>query len=145
MKISLLKIHHRSWRDIVVIILLFAFIALMYIHGKHYPQCICIFPDEVLDLQGCNAPVRIEDIRTISAEQTEKMEFVSAIELEVFSSFSFYHINDHFPLEYPIIKSFRNRLFLLQHYNSWNLIPLIQIWVKSSVRSLFLFLINKQF
>jgi len=118
MKIPLLNIHHRSWRDMVVIILLFSFIALMYIHGKHYPQCFCIFPDEVLDLQGCIAPGRIEDIRTISAEHTDKIEFVSVIELEISSLFGIDYIRNHILLEYPIINSFKNRLFLLQHYNS---------------------------
>lgn len=118
MKIPLFKIHHRSWRYMAVIILLCIFIALMYIHGKHYPQCFCIFPDEVLDLQGCITTVCIDDIRTLSVENTDRIEFDSLIELELSSFFGFDYIKNHIPLEYPIIKSFKNRLFLLQHYNS---------------------------
>jgi len=118
MKLSLLNIHHLSWHEMFVIILFFIFVALMYIHGIHYPQCFCIFPDEVLDLQGCIAPVRIEDIRTLSVENTDEIEFDSLIQLELSSFFGFDHIKNHIPIEYTIIKSFENRLFLLQHFNS---------------------------
>ena len=118
MIIKVFKLHnHQSWINIVVEILLFTFIALMYLHGKHYPTCLCIFPDEILDLQYCIS-VRTEDIRTRCEEHKDKIEFTDTIEIEGSSLFYNNTERNHIPLENPIITSFEKRLFLLQHYNS---------------------------
>ena len=44
------SITYDGFRHRMILILICIMICLLYIHGEHYTQCTCIFPDEIHDL-----------------------------------------------------------------------------------------------
>ena len=43
-----IEVHRRFYAGIVILIV-FSICALLYLQGKEYAQCICVFPDEIMD------------------------------------------------------------------------------------------------
>ena len=114
MKLSALHINKgHPYQKMIIQILVFVFIFLMYSQADHYPHCLCIFPDEIMDLHAC-----IMEEQTFHFECTDDMRLPSFMEL---INDSLKMIEDVFPYflhEDPVIKFFQKRLFLLQHYKS---------------------------
>ena len=99
-------------------ILMCIFIALMYLDGEHYPQCMCLFPDEILDLPCSISPQYIEDEIDILIEKKDNQRFINLEEIQLFSIWSFFSTKDNSLIESLLLQGFKKRLFLLQHYNS---------------------------
>jgi hypothetical protein len=108
----------KLWIKAGIKILMCLLIALMYLDGEHYPQCMCIFPDEILDLPCSISPQFIEDEIDILFEKKANQRFIDSEEIQLFSIWSFFSTKNNSLIESLLLQGFKKRLFLLQHYNS---------------------------
>ncbi|MGA1795384.1 MAG: hypothetical protein ACMUIL_05925 [bacterium] len=115
---SLFALHHQTiWCGRIVQIIFCLLILLMYLDGEHYPQCRCIFPDEILDLPCFFSPYRIEEEKDMSAEDRETIHhFPLFMHMDVplrINRAKVTWVRESFPAQV-----FEKRLFSLKHYNS---------------------------
>jgi hypothetical protein len=110
-------IKRKLWIKTGIKILMCLLVALMYLDGEHYPQCKCIFPDEILDLSCFFSPYQIELEKGILFEETNDQRFIPFMEIQVFSIWSVFKIKNNSLNESLISQGFKKRLFSLQHYN----------------------------
>ncbi len=104
----------------MILVLVCVLLTLQYLHGEHYIQCDCIFPDEILDLPCSTYPVFADEERDICFEIEDIKHFKITDKISI-SSMLFYNkcmAKNHFGLEWPTMQSFKKRLFLLRHFNS---------------------------
>jgi len=108
----------------VILLLICLLVSLQYLQGKHYTKCMCIFPDEILDLACSVFSLKvINDEKRISLEKTDSRQFIISPDLHISSVFHLSQIKRDFWGESLHIICFKKRLFILQHFNSWNPIP----------------------
>jgi hypothetical protein len=119
MKVLLLKTHHQNlFFKIMIKILLCLLIMLMYLDGEHYPQCICVFPDEILDLPCSVSSHLMKDEKNILFQEQDKQQFIFLSEIQIFHIDQVLQTKPRVLIESLLIKDFEKRLFLLKHYNS---------------------------
>lgn len=120
-KIYWFKIHNQKLLfHRIILVLVCMLIALQYLHAKHYTQCDCIFPDEILDLPCSISPPCADEEMDICFENIEMKYFNISYKIHV-ASISFYNkamAKNYFWLEWLTIQCFKKRLFQLKHFNS---------------------------
>jgi len=103
----------------VILLLVCLLVSLQYLQGEHYTQCMCIFPDEILDLPCSLSPLSmIKDEKSLSFEKTDPGQFIISPDLHIDSVFNLSKIKRDLWDESIHIMCFKKRLFILQHYNS---------------------------
>ena len=119
-KIPILYKPTRFWmRQGIMLILICFLIALQYLQGAHYAQCICIFPDEILDLPCSISQLRvIDDEKDISLKKTDPKQFIISFNVDRTSDYHTFKTITNSGMETHPMKCFKKRLFILQHYNS---------------------------
>jgi len=118
MPTALFALHHQTiWYGRIVKIIICLLIVLMYLDGGHYSQCICIFPDDILDLPCSLSPYRIEEERNVRHENGETIccsPFVMYMDIPLKITWAkATWLRESFPAQL-----FEKRLFSLKHYNS---------------------------
>ena len=101
----------------VILLLIGILVSLQYLHGAHYLQCRCIFPDEILDFPCfISIPLTVlnERINRICSDPMECS--VSFQRLPYFCLIGF--VMSNFLVEHINAQGYNERLFLLQHYKS---------------------------
>lgn len=118
-KIHLSKIHNQKWlRHRIILVLICILVTLQYLHGEHFTQCDCIFPDEILDLPCSVSPLLADEERNICFENIDIKHFNNSYKIHITSIHNNGLAKNHFWLEWLPIHSFKKRLFHLQHFNS---------------------------
>lgn len=121
-------IKRNLWIKSGIKILMCLLVALMYLDGLHYPQCICMFPDEILDFSCSFFPYQVEIEKGIFCEETNAQSFFLFGEIQIFSIWSVIEIKNNslnkslILNELLISQGFKKRLSSLQQYNCWSLI-----------------------
>jgi hypothetical protein len=118
-KIRLSKIHNRKrLRQRIILFLVCILITLQYLHGEHYAQCDCIFPDEILDIPCYISPLYANEENNISFENIGLRHFNTSFKIRISSIYNNGLSKNLFLLEWLPINCFKKRLFQLQHFNS---------------------------
>jgi hypothetical protein len=118
-KIRLSKIHNQKWlRDRIILVLVCVLATLQYLHGEHYAQCNCIFPDEILDFPCSISLLCANEENNICFENIDIMHFNISIKIHISSIYNNGMAKNRFLLEWLPIQCFKKRLFQLQHFNS---------------------------
>lgn len=110
-------IKSKLWIKTGIKILICFLVALMYLDGEHYPQCMSIIPDEILDLSCSFSPNQIEIEKGIMCKETNNQGFIHYIEIKAFFIWNVFEIKNIFLKESLISQGFKKRLSSLQHYN----------------------------
>ena len=103
----------------ITIIMVGILISLMFLHGEHYPQCKCIYPDEIMDLQCSFSFHPSVDEKTICSEIRKDKKNLTFGEIQILS-----HISGatqkklDFSPEIIFVDDTPKRLFSLQRYKS---------------------------
>ncbi|MGA1839353.1 MAG: hypothetical protein ACMUIU_01905 [bacterium] len=116
-------IKRNLWIKTGIKILMFLLVALMYLDGLHYPQCMCIFPDEILDLSFSFLPYQVEIEKGILCEESNEQTFNLVREIQIFSVQQTLKIKNNslntslISNEFLVSQGFKKRLSSLQQYN----------------------------
>jgi hypothetical protein len=110
-------IKRKLWLKTGIKILMCLLLALMYLDGEHYPQCMNIFPDEIFDLSCSFSLNQIEIEKGILCEESNHQRVIPFVVIRIFSIWSVFKIKNNSLNESLISQGFKKRLFSLQHYN----------------------------
>lgn len=108
-------------RHKMTVLLVCILTALIYLHSDHHPLCICIYPDEIMDLPCSISPLASKDEKIVYVNNSDLFRLFSYIEAEN-NTIYFDKIRTFFSINYQEFTDCKERLFLLRRYNSWYLI-----------------------
>jgi len=108
----------RQWYHRIVLMLVCILIAILFLHAEDYAYCESIHPDEIMDFQCSIYLSRSKYEETIRYESKGDIQFITSVDIEIFSIHSVCSAIDSFFIESSHLQDFEKRLFLLQRYNS---------------------------
>lgn len=115
-------IKRRLWIKTGIKIFMCLLISLMYLDGGQYPQCMCIFPDEILDLRCSFSLYQIRVKKGILSEESNGQRIIPYVKNQKFFILNVFKIRNDSMNEYSISQGFEKRLFSLKHYDCWDYI-----------------------
>lgn len=119
MKNLVYKLYKSLWlHKKIVVGLVCILISLMYLQGEHYVHCRCPHPDVLMDMQRSISPCISKDEQTIYSESMGNIPIFSLVDIRIVSIYDVYTVKPSFSLECFHFRDPKERLHILQRYNS---------------------------